>query len=144
MNSHKEWLEDWYLRAKKAFGSEKKLEINWTSAYAGNFDPPITPELLAKRNLQKSLIDEFKKNKLETDSDKGIIHKNPWFVLTEQQKKEIREEQLKIRKAEGWWSPYQKYPPLQHRLQIKPKRKKQNKKNSPLKNLHKKLGLKNE
>ena len=65
-------------------------------------------------------------------------------MLTDQQKKEIREEQLKIRKAEGWWSPYQKYPPLQHRLLIKPKRRKQNKKNSPLKNLHKKLGLKNE
>ena len=52
MNSHKEWLEDWYLRAKQAFGSDKKLEINWTSNYAGNFDPPITPELVAKRNLQ--------------------------------------------------------------------------------------------
>ena len=51
MNSHKEWLEDWYLKAKKAFGSEKKIEINWTSAYAGNFAPPITPELVAKRNL---------------------------------------------------------------------------------------------
>ena len=75
MNSHKEWLEDWYLIAKQAFGSDKKLEINWTSNYAGNFDPPITPELVAKRNLQKSLIDEFKKTNLRQIQIKGLFIK---------------------------------------------------------------------
>tara|TARA_B100000902_G_scaffold105440_1_gene107510 strand:+ start:316 stop:558 length:243 start_codon:yes stop_codon:yes gene_type:complete len=75
MNSHKEWLEDWYLRAKQAFGSDKKLEINWTSNYAGNFAPPTTPELVAKRNLQKILIDEFKKTNLRQIQINGLFIK---------------------------------------------------------------------